>query len=105
MWIINSYFLIISSSLVFLGELDMLHNVNARNTPVWRKIVTLVFLPTIIFLWMTGWVLTQIGSPVESPEIRQKTVLASNEFQADEETTNPKDFQDSRIAPNPEILT
>jgi len=39
MWIINSYYLIISHNLELIGEFRMLHNVNARRTPVWRKIV------------------------------------------------------------------
>ena len=104
MWIINSYYLIISSGSEFMGELHMMHNVNASRTPVWRKIATLVLLPTIIFLWITGWVLTQTGSPVESTEIQQKTVQANHESQANQENKIPEDVQDSRIANNPEIV-
>ena len=88
-----------------MGELHMSHNVNVRRTPVLRKIVTLVLLPAIIFLWITGWVLTQTGSPVESTEIQQKIVLANHESQENEENKIPEEVQDSRIAYNPEIIT
>ena len=71
----------------------MLHNVNARRTPVWRKMVTLVLLPTIISLWITGWVLTQSGSSVESTEIQQKTVIANHESQANKENKIPEDIK------------
>ena len=87
-----------------MGELYMSHNVNVRRTPVLRKIVTLVLLPAIIFLWITGWVLTQTGSPVESTEIQQKIVQTNHESQANEENKIPEDVQDSRIAYNPEII-
>ena len=87
-----------------MGELHMSHNVNVRRTPVLRKIVTLVLLPAIIFLWITGWVLTQTGSPVESIEIQQKTVQANHESQANQENKIPEDDQDSRIENNSEII-
>ena len=83
----------------------MEHNVNARRTPVLRKIATLVLLPAIILLWMTGWILTQTGSPVESTEIQHKIVQAKHESQTNEENKNPEDVQDSRIEYNPEIIT
>ena len=82
----------------------MLHNVNARRTPVWRKIVTIILLPTIIFLWITGWILTQTGSPLESSEIQQKIVLANHESQANKENKISKDVLDSGIEYNPEII-
>ena len=87
-----------------MGELHMSHNVNVRRTPVLRKIATLVLLPAIIFLWITGWVLTQTGSPVESTEIQQKTVIANHESQTNEEIKIPLDVQDSRIAHTQEII-
>ena len=71
----------------------MLHNVNARGTPVWRKIVTIILLPTIIFLWITGWILTQTGSAMESKEIQQKTVQANHESQANKENKIPEDIK------------
>jgi len=82
----------------------MPQKINMRRTPVWRKIVTLVLLPAIILLWMTGWILTQIGSQGMSTEIRQKTVLANHESQANEETKIPEDDEDSRIVYKPEII-
>ena len=82
----------------------MPQNLREHRTPVWRKIVTLVLLPAIIFLWMTGWILTQIGSQGESTEIRQKTDLAHPEFQANEENKISEDNEDSQIAYNPEII-
>ena len=82
----------------------MAHNVNAHRTPVLRKIATLVLLPAIILLWMTDWVLTQTGSPVESTEIQQKIVQANHESQTNEKNKNPEEVQDSRIEYNPEII-
>ena len=104
MWIINSYYLIISSDSEFMGELHMVHNENSSRTPVWRKIATLVLLPTIIFLWITGWVLTQTGSSVKSTEIKQKTVLTNHVSQANKENKMPEDNEDSQIAYEPEII-
>jgi len=69
----------------------MPQNLREHRTPVWRKIVTLVLLPAIILLWMTGWILIQIGSQGESTIIRQKTVLTNRESQVNEETKIPKD--------------
>ena len=71
----------------------MLHNVNARRTPVWRKIVTIILLPTIIFLWITGWILTQTGSSMESTEIQQKTVIANHVSQANKENKIHEDIK------------
>ena len=82
----------------------MPQNLREHRTPVWRKIATIVLLPAIILLWMTGWILTQMGSQEMSTEIRQKTVIANHESQANEETKLPEDVQDSRIAYNPEII-
>ncbi|MFH1327445.1 MAG: hypothetical protein ABIH76_01125, partial [Candidatus Bathyarchaeota archaeon] len=64
----------------------------------------LVLLPAIILLWMTGWILTQMGSQEMSTEIRQKTDRTHPEFQANEENNIPGDNEDSRIAYNPEII-
>ena len=82
----------------------MPQNLREHRTPVWRKIVTLVLLPAIILLWMTGWILIQIGSQGESTEIRQKTDLANHESQANEENRISEEDEDSRIAYNPEII-
>ena len=82
----------------------MPQNLREHRTPVWRKIATLVLLPAIILLWMTGWILTQMGSQEMSTEIRQKTDLTHPEFQANEENKIPEDNEDSQIAYNPEII-
>lgn len=79
-------------------------NLREHRTPVWRKIATLVFLPAIILLWMTGWILTQMGSQEMSTEIRQKTDLTHPEFQANEEDKMPEDNEGSRIAYEQEII-
>jgi len=75
-----------------------------HRTPVWRKTVTLALLPAIILLWMTGWVLTQIGSSCLSAEIRQKSDLTYPEFQANEDSEIAEDDENSRIAYKPEII-
>ena len=82
----------------------MPQNINTHKTSVWRKIISFLLLPTIIFLWITGWILTQTGSPLESSEIQQKIVLANHESQANKENKISKDVQDSRIEYNPEII-
>ena len=86
------------------GELCMPQNLRDHRTPVWRKIATLVLLPAIILLWMTGWILTQMGSQEAFTEIRQKTDRTYPEFQANEDTKIPEDNEDSQIAHNPEII-
>jgi len=82
----------------------MPQNLREHRTPVWRKIATLVLLPAIICLWMTGWILTQMGSQEMSTEIRQKTVIANHDSQANEDTKMPEDNEDSQIAYEPEII-
>lgn len=82
----------------------MPQNRREHRTPVWRKIATLVLLPAIILLWMTGWILTQMGSQEMSTEIRQKTDMTHPEFQANEENKMPEDNEDSQIAYEPEII-
>ena len=82
----------------------MLPKINRHRTPVWRKTVTLFLLPTIILVWMTGWVLTRIGSSCMSTEIRQTADLPYPEFQANGETEISEDDEDSRVAYKPEII-
>jgi hypothetical protein len=82
----------------------MSQKINGRRTPVWRKTVTLFLLPVIILLWMTGWVLTQIGSSCMSTEIRQKADITYPGFQANGETGIAEDDGDSRIVYKPEIV-
>ena len=68
--------------------------------PLLRKIITVVFLPIIIFVWMTGWTLTQIGSQGEHTKISQKTLLTHPKY--DKELEAPD--EDSRIADEPQIV-
>ena len=82
----------------------MPQNLREHRTPVWRKIATIVLLPAIILLWMTGWILTQMGSQEMSTEIMQKTDRTHIEFQANEDAKMPEDVQDSQIAHNPDII-
>ena len=76
--------------------------INNRRTPIWRKTITLFLLPVIIPLWMTGWILTQIGSQENSNPIRQKTVLTQTIYQKNDEPTNPQ--EDSQIPYQPQII-
>lgn len=48
-----------------------------------RKIITVVFLPIIIVIWMVGWTLTQIGNSGGSIEIKTN-VLTNHEFKTPE---------------------
>ena len=82
----------------------MPRNVNARRTPIWKKIITLVLLPAIIVLWMTGWILTQIGSQGESIELRPENVLVHHVCQAIDETKIPEEDEDLQVPYNPEII-
>jgi len=43
-----------------------------KESPFLRKIITVISLPLIIFIWMTGWTLTRIGEPVKSTKPSQK---------------------------------
>ncbi len=82
----------------------MLQKINRSRTPVWRKTVTLFLLPVIILLWMTGWILTQIGSSCMSAEIRQKADITYPRFQSNQDSKIAEDDEDSRIAYKPEII-
>ena len=77
---------------------------HARKTPFWRKILTLVMLPALVFIWMTGWILTQIGSQNEPSQIRQETMLPHYKSSKNEETKESNKKDNSRIAYNPEIV-
>ena len=49
----------------------MQDSVRPKNSPL-RKIATIVFLPILIVVWMTGWILIQSGDPGKRGEIRYK---------------------------------
>ena len=80
----------------------MQKNVKEPRNPLLRKIITVVFLPIIIFVWMTGWTLTQIGSQGEHKEISQKTLQTHPKFKEYEKEIEAPD-EDSRIADKPQI--
>jgi len=65
--------------------------------------LTLGLLPIIIFVWTTGWILTQIGSQERPTIIGQKTLITNPEFEADEKESRIPD-EDSRIEYEPEII-
>ena len=87
-------YLILGDVFSHIGELRMQQTTHARRAPLWRRVMTIALLPTIIFLWMTGWILTQIG------------VRAHPEFEAHrKEFRIPDEYnEDSRIAYEPEII-
>lgn len=78
----------------------MQENVKAHSNSLLRKIVTIVFLPIIIIIWMTGWTLTQIGDQGESTNINQKTLRTHPEFKAHEKESKAID-EESRITNEP----
>jgi len=69
----------------------MQDNLYAYKTPRWRKIMTVVLLPLITFLWMIGTVLTQIGSQMEQVETRQKIKNHKIKFEEYEEASKTPD--------------
>ena len=81
----------------------MQDNLKAKRNPLLRKIVTLAFLPIIIFIWMVGWILTQIGDQGEPSEISQKTLTTRLGFKEyAKETKAPN--EDSTIVNEPQIV-
>jgi len=53
----------------------MLRNNSSHQTPRWRKIVTLVFLPIFIIIWLAGWFLVCLGSQKCSSQKKEKNVI------------------------------
>lgn len=81
----------------------MQKNVKEHRNPFLHKIITVVFLPITIFVWMTGWILTQIGSQGEHIEISQKTLLTNPKFEEYDEESEAPD-EESRITDKPQIV-
>jgi len=75
----------------------------AQTVPIWRKTLNIGLLPIIIFLWMTGWILTQIGSKERPQKISQKSMVTPTESEAHKKESRIPD-EDSRIAYEPEII-
>ena len=86
-----------------MGELQIQQNSHADRFPVWRKILTLTLFPAIIFVWTTGWILTEMGSQWRPTKIKQKTMINYYELEADGKESRMPD-EDSRIAHEPEII-
>lgn len=74
---------------------------NMRNSLL-RKTSTIVFLPLITFIWITGWALTRKGDSIEHREISQKTLRTKPRFEADTKEFKVSD-EDSRIANEQQI--
>jgi len=66
-----------------------------------RKIITIVFLPIIIMLWMTGWTLMQIGSSGRPTEVKQKITHLAPE--AHKKSDIPQAKEDSKLTNEPII--
>jgi len=81
----------------------MQKNVKMRRSSLLRKIITVTFLPIIIFILMTGWALTQIGEPVESRESSQKTLRTHPRFESLVKESKALN-EDTKIANEPQIV-
>jgi hypothetical protein len=77
-------------------------NLKARRNPILRKIITIVFLPIFIFIWMTGWILIQIEPQAEPAEISQ-TLRTNIRFEAQNNESKVPD-EDSRVNNEPQII-
>jgi len=84
------------------GSIHMQKSVKAHRNSLLRKIVTIVFLPIIIIIWMTGWTLTQIGDQGEPTNINQKTLQTYPGFKAHQKESKATD-EEPRIANEPVI--
>jgi len=51
-----------------------------REASLFRKIIILISLPLVAFIWMTGWTLTFIGEGLESRESVNKTLRIHPRF-------------------------
>ena len=81
----------------------MKESAKLRRISVVRKIVTIVFLPIIIGIWMIGWTLAQIGNSGEQIEINQKVLQTHRKLdttETDTETTETE-IDDRRITTEP----
>jgi len=75
-----------------------------RRKSLLRSSIRLIFLPLIIFIWMTGWILTQIGQPTESTKISQNNFRINLRSKEPEIESKLQD-EDSRIANEPIIAS
>ena len=78
----------------------MQQNVKTRRSSRLRKIATIVFLPIIIIIWLTGWTVTQIGNQREYTKNNQETLQTQTGLKAHEKESSTMD-EDSKIANEP----
>lgn len=81
----------------------MQKSVKAQRKSLLRKIVTIVFLPIIIIIWMTGWTLTQIGDQRDPSNINQEPLRTRTGFNVHEEDSNEMD-EKKRVTNEPIIV-
>lgn len=81
----------------------MQDNLKAKRNPLLHKIIVVAFLPIITFIWMIGWILTQIGDQGEPSEISQKTLPTRFGFKEYVKETEAPD-EDSIIVNEPQIV-
>ena len=81
------------------GSVYMQQNVKVHRNPRWRKIATIVFLPIIIFIWLTGWTVTQIEEQKKYTKINQEKLQTQTELKAHEESNTVE--EESKIANEP----
>ena len=79
----------------------MQKNAKERKNPFLRKIFIVAFLPIITFVWITGWILSQIGDQRRTVEMRQKTLLTRQQFVKEPEALK----KDSGTDIEPQIIT
>jgi len=70
----------------------MQENVKSHRSSLLHKVISVVFLPVIVFIWTVGWTLITIGGPVGSKasshgalRIDQKLVSHEKELEAPNE--------------------
>ena len=79
----------------------MQDNVKVKKRSLLRKVATIVFLPILILVWMTGWILIQSGDPGKQVAIKQKPKHPSPKLNSyfnespeqEEDTTNLNEQQ------------
>jgi len=78
-------------------------NAKLRQISIVRKIITIVFLPIIIGIWMIGWTLTQMGSSGKQTEINQKILQTNRKLDSSEidTETSETDIDKRRITNEP----
>ena len=84
------------------GRLCMQDNAKKDRIAPLRKIIIIVFLPFITFIWMTGWILTQIGNPGELVENNKETLKIYHKFET--HLKEPEPDEDPRMANEPPIV-